>query len=283
MAAGNLQKANIGGTKLDLSVDFYGIAVKSNDQVYDANGERRDERLQSRVASTGLNLGYQVTDFQKVTVNAHVQYDQYLASPGDTATTFIVPTSTATVSGGTNYEYRRAGYSLLGSWTYSRRARWENWGAGSGFDPAARTYTKYNIGVSKDFYVNAFSKIHVNAGYYGGERLDRFSMYRSGLFDDTRMRGVPSAGIRFSELGMLRASYSFNMFDMFRLAAYVDHARGRTPVEPSWQPTTGVGFELNFRGPRTTMLKIGVGKGFLPPIYRGTGSVVLDFMVFKPI
>ena len=46
LAAGNLQKANIGGTKFDLSVDFFGIAVKSNDQVYD---EQR--RAQGRAAA----------------------------------------------------------------------------------------------------------------------------------------------------------------------------------------------------------------------------------------
>jgi hypothetical protein len=283
LGAGNLQKANLWGTKFDLSVDFYGLAVKNNDQVYDANGERKDERLQSRPVSTGLNVGYQLTDFQKFTANAHVQYDQYSASEGDTAASFAVPASTVTTSGGVNYEYRRAGYSLLGSWTRFRRATWNSWGDGTEFDPAAQVYTKYSVGLSKDFYFKTFSKVHLNAAYYGGERLDRFSMYRSGLFDETRMRGVPSAGIRFSDLAMLRASYSLNLFEMFRLAAYVDHAEGRTPLGPSWQPTTGIGFEVNFRGPRTTMLKVGVGKGFLPSIYRGSGSFVLDFMVFKPL
>jgi hypothetical protein len=31
------------------------------------------------------------------------------------------------------------------------------------------------------------------------------------------------------------------------------------------------------------MLKLGVGKGFLPRIYRGSGSMVVEIMVFKPI
>jgi hypothetical protein len=31
------------------------------------------------------------------------------------------------------------------------------------------------------------------------------------------------------------------------------------------------------------MIKFGVGKGFLPQLYRGSGSWVLEFMVFKPI
>jgi hypothetical protein len=48
-------------------------------------------------------------------------------------------------------------------------------------------------------------------------------------------------------------------------------------------PTTGVGIEANFPGPKTTMMKLGVGKGFLPGIYRGSGSLVIEFMLFKPI
>ena len=284
LGAGNLQKANLGGTKLDVSADFYGIAVKSNDQVYDAEGERKDERVQNRTASTGLNLGYQMTAFQKVTANVHIQYDQYTASEGDTADSFTLPVSTSTTSGGFNYEYRRAGYSLLSSYTWFHRAQWEPWGEDlSAFDPSTQSYDKYNVGVTKDFYLSPFSKVHLNAAYYGGQRLDRFSMYRSGLFDETRMRGIPSAGLRFAELGMFRGSYSFNLFDKFRLAAYLDHARGRTPDVADWQPATGIGVEVNFGGPKTTMLKIGVGKGFLPAIYRGTGSVVVEFLVFKPL
>jgi hypothetical protein len=73
LGAANLQKAKIGGTNFDVSVDFFGIAVKSNDQVYDEKGERTGERLQSRAVSTGVNLGYQLNDFQKVTLSSHVQ------------------------------------------------------------------------------------------------------------------------------------------------------------------------------------------------------------------
>jgi hypothetical protein len=283
LGAGNLQKAKIGGTNFDVSVDFYGIAVKNNDQVYDELGERTDERLQSRPVSTGVNLGYQLTDFQKLTLSSHVQYDSFSASKGDTAAAFVVPVSTATVNGGINYEYRRGGYSFVAGYAYHERGSWKQWGYGVDFDPATRSYAKYNAGISKDFYFGTFNRIHLNAAYYGGDRLDRFSMYRFGLFDETRMRGIPTAGVRFAELWMARAQYSFNVFDLYRLALYVDHARGRTPSLRDWQPTTGVGFEANFRGPRTTMLKLGVGKGFLPPLYRGSGSLVIEFMVFKPL
>lgn len=283
LAAGNLQKAGIAGTRFDVSVDFFGIAVTSNDQVYDERGERTGERLRSRQVSAGVNLGYQISDFQKLTLSSHVQYDQVLPSPNLTDASFVVPASTATVDGAASYEYRRAGYSLLAGYALHRRSRWTPWGDLGRFDPATRSYAKYHVGLSKDFFFRTFSKITLNAGYYGGRRLDRFSMYRSGLFDATRMRGVPSAGLRFSELGLIRAAYAFNLLNLYRLVIYVDHARGRTPGASTWQPTTGTGFELNFRGPKTTMLKLGVGKGVLPRIYRGSGSLVVEFMVFKPI
>jgi hypothetical protein len=283
LAAGNLQKANIGGTKFDLSVDFFGIAVNSNDQVYDEHGEIKGERLQNRKAVTGTNLGYQLSDFQKVTLGAHAQYDAFTTSPNNTAPTFVAPENTTTLNPSVSYEYRRGGYSLLAGYNYFRRAQWATWGDPTDFDPSTRTYTKYSVGLSKDFYFKAFNKIHLNAAYYGGERLDRFSMYRFGLFDETRMRGVPSAGLRFSEVGMIRGAYSFNILNLYRFALYVDHAEGRTPSQKSWMPTTGIGTEVNFPGPKMTMLKLGVGKGFLPQMYRGSGSLVVELMVFKPI
>jgi hypothetical protein len=283
LAAGNLQKAKIHGSKFDASLDFYGIAVNSNDQVYDENGERKDERLESRHVSTGVNLGYQATDYQKITLGSHSQYDRFSAVEDYTAPDFAVPVNTVTVNGGFNYEYRRGGYSLLGSWAYFWRANWDPWGYVDNYDPASRTYTKYDLGLSKDFHFKLIHTIRLNGNYYGGQRLDRFSMYRFGLFDPTRMRGIPSAGVRFSEVGMVRASYSFNLLNRYRLALYADHAWGRTPEQKAFVPTTGIGFEANFPGPKTTMMKLGVGKGFLPSMYKGSGSVVVEFMLFKPI
>jgi hypothetical protein len=279
----NLQKPNIGGSRVDVSLDFLGVLVKSDDLVFDETGERVDERLQNRRVSTGVNLGYQATDFQKFTLSSHVQFDQYLAVPDKTSPEFVVPASGPTVEVAGNYEYRRGGYSLLCFYGSFSRATWTPWGDTSSFDPATQRYTKYSASLSKEFYIGPFSKIRLNGAYYGGQREDRFSMYRFGLFDESRMRGIPTAGVRFSELGMVRASYSFNMFDLYRLALYVDHARGRTPENSTWAPTTGVGAEVNLRGPKTTMIKFGIGKGFLPQLYKGSGSLVVELMVFKPI
>ncbi|HEY3384143.1 MAG TPA: sigma-E factor regulatory protein RseB domain-containing protein [Vicinamibacterales bacterium] len=283
LAIGNVQKAKIGGTKFDVSLDFFGLAVSGNDQVFDGQGERKDERVRSRPASVGVNLGYQATDFQKLTLSSHAQYDKYLDAPGKTSADFVLPVTTVTLNLGANYEYRRNGYSLLAGWSYSRRGDWQRWGYGDEYDPAARTYTKYSLGLSKDFFVNAFSKLHLNGAYYGGQRQDRFSMYRFGIYDETKMRGVPSAGVRFADLAMARAQFSFNLFNQYRLDLFLDQAWGRTTSRHAWDPVTGIGTELSLRAPMGTLLKLGVGKGFLPQIYRGSGSMVAEVTVLKPL
>ena len=164
----------------------------------------RASGCESRPVSTGVNLGYQLTDFQKITLSSHIQYDAFFV-----------------VAGAHRRRLRRAGQHddrqrrhqlrvparrLLAARPATRtteRARWEPWGDGSGLRPVRRAATRSTTSaLSKDFYFGTFNKIHLNAAYYGGQRHDRFSMYRFGLFDETRMRGIPSAGVRFSELGM---------------------------------------------------------------------------------
>ena len=104
------------------------------------------------------------------------------------------------------------------------------------------------------------------------------------LFDEVRMHGVPSAGIRFDELVLIRGSYSFNVLDIYRLDLFVDHARGRDPFDRmTWRPVTGTGVAVTFKAPWNTMLIADVGKSFLPDLYRGSGSVVLQVLLLKPL
>jgi hypothetical protein len=283
IAFGNIQHANLWGGRFDASLDFFGLALKTNDDVFDASGRRSGERVNRIPAGTGLNVGYQLTPFHKLTVHYVFKYDAYFRD-ATTASTFVIPSSTATNGAGLGYEYRRRGYSLLANAATYRRSTWNMWGQeGDGFDPRDRTYAQYDFGLSKDFTFATFNTIHFNGTYFGGERFDRFSMYQFGLFDATRMHGVPSA-VRFGELAMVRGSYSFNLFDQYRLDLFVDHARGRDlQIDNVWRPVTGTGIRLNLRAPRSTILQVDFGKSFLPENYRGAGSTVVQIMLLKPL
>jgi len=282
IALGNIQHANLWGGRFDASVDFFGLALKANDDVFDGSGKRSGERVDKIPLGTGLNVGYQATPYQKLIGRYELKYDAYFRD-SLTSATFAIPASTATNGEGASYEYRRRGYSLLVNYTAYQRSTWTAWGDGGGFNAEDRTYTKYDLGLSKDFTFATFHTIHLGATYFGGERLDRFSEYQFGLFDATRMHGVPSA-VRFGELGMFRGSYSFNLFDQYRLDLFFDHAGGRDlRTDNVWRRVTGTGIRMNLRAPRSTILQVDFGKSFLPDVYRGAGSTVLQIMLLKPL
>jgi hypothetical protein len=194
-----------------------------------------------------------------------------------------VPSSTTTVGEGLGYEFRHLGYSFTADAARYRRGSWTPWGTpAASFDSNTRTYTRVDAGVSKDFVFNTFETLHLNGQYFGGQRLDRFSMYQFGMFDPTRMHGVPSA-VRFGELAMARGSYSFNVFNQYRLDFYAEQAVGRESAGMAWQPVTGLGVSVNLRGPRSTIFRADVGHSLLPSMYRGAGSTVVQILILKPL
>lgn len=282
LAAGNIQKPKLAGTPFDASVDFFAIAVPSSDRIYDAFGEREAERLLTWPLSTGVNAGWQYTPFQKLSAQYQFRFDGFVRDT-TTAESFVVPASTVTNGFGGGWEYRRGGYNVVVNGAWFARAGWRAWGLEP--DPASEsTYVKYSASVSRDFYFNVFHKIHLNGAWFGGRDLDRFAKYQFGMFDDTRIHGVPASGVRFEELGMVRGSYSFNIFEQYRLDVFVEQAWGRDKVlDPTWQPITGIGAALNLRAPWSTILRVDGGKSFLPERYEGIGSATLQVMLLKPM
>jgi hypothetical protein len=143
---------------------------------------------------------------------------------------------------------------------------------------------KYSASISRDFYFNVFHKVHLNGAWFGGRDLDRFAKYQFGMFDDTRIHGVPASGARFEELGVMRGSYSFNIFEQYRLDLFLEQAWGRDRVlDAAWQPITGTGVAVNLRAPWGTILRVDAGKSFLPERYQGIGSATLQIMLLKPL
>ncbi len=284
LAAINVQRPKIGHTPFDASVDVFGIAVPSSDRVHDAHGERSGERVLTWPETTGLNLGWQYTPFQKGTLQYQFRFDGYHR---DTTTVdgFQVPSSTITNGLGGAYEYRRGGYSFVANGAWYKRANWKPWGLADSSAEAPRpTYARYSAGLSRDVFLGVFQKLHFNAAYFGGDRLDRFSRYQFGLFDDTRIHGVPASGLRFDDLAMVRGSYTFNLFEQYRIDLFLERASGRDrAVDSAWQSLTGTGVAVNVRAPFGTILRADVGHSFLPRRYRGIGSTVVQIMFLKPL
>ena len=289
LAAGNVQRPKLGSTRLNASVDFFAIAVPSSDRVYEPDGEVESERVLTWPLSTGLNLGWQATPFQKATLQYQLRFDAYIRDQ-TTSPTFQPPQSTFTNGIGGAWEYRRGGYNLVVNGTWYARSQWEEWGNTPFSSDAAvtaataRTYVKYGISASRDVFIGPFQKFYVNGAWFAGRDLDRFSQYQFGMFDDTRIHGVPASGVRFGELAMVRGSYSLNVFEQYRLDLFVENAWGReSSSNPNWQAIPGVGTSVNLRAPWNTILRVEVGKSLLPERYRGLGSTTLQVLLLKPL
>jgi hypothetical protein len=284
LAAGNIQRPKIGSTPFDASVDFFAIAAPSSERVYDASGEHKDERLLTWPLTAGANLGWQYTPFQKLSGSYQFRFDAFTRDT-TTSESYVVPASTVSNGVGGGWEYRRAGYSGVVYGTWYARSGWREWGLpGNAVRDQKSTYVKYSASLSRDFYFNLFHKVHLNAAWFGGRDLDRFAKYQFGMFDDTRLHGVPASGVRFQELGTVRGSYSFNIFEQYRLDLFLERAWGRDRTfDATWQPITGTGVAINMRTPYNTMLRADFGKSFLPDRYRGIGSATLQVMILKPL
>ena len=177
LALVNVQRPKLIGEHIDGSLDLFAIGVASNDKVYDGSGERKGERLQTLPFSPGLNLGYQFTDFQKLTASYQFRYDHFAARRRHGSGLRTCRQSTATNGLGLAYEWRRAGYSLT---TYglcvSPRLLVALGDGRTDYDPEDQDYQKYARQPVQGLLLPAVHKIHLNAAYFGGRRLDRFSM-----------------------------------------------------------------------------------------------------------
>jgi len=283
LALVDVQRPHLIGDKVDGNANLFAIAVPSSDRTYDESGERSGERVYTIPFTAGGTLGWRLTDRARLTANYEFRYDKYFAEPEVTAPEFQVPASTATNGVGLGLEWRKAGYAVAAHWTGYARAQWQSWGTGDDYSPSDQQYTRHSLSLTKDIFTG-IHKFHLNAAYYGGLRLDRFSQYQFGFFDEHRIHGVPSSGVRFSDLAMFRASYGFNLFDQYRAEISFDQAYGRDPhISSAWQRITGVGVGFLLRGPYQTMIRGDVGKSFLPAHYAKPGSLTFQIQILKPL
>ncbi len=185
LAAGNIQRPRAIANRIDASVDFFAIAPPSTDRVFVPGGERADQSLLTWPLSTGLNLGWQGTTHQRISGQYLFRFDGYVRN-STTAADYVTPTSAVTNGVGLLYEYRRGGYSMTANATWWQRSAWRPWGDATAPTATPSSYAKYQASATKVFYLGAFSKFIVNGALHGGNRLDRFSQYQFGLFDDTR-------------------------------------------------------------------------------------------------
>lgn len=258
--AANATHPNVGGTRTNLGVDFFGIAIPTENTIFRGGVERPEETVKSRPMGMYFRAGHPFLQFGKVDVSFGVSHQSY-GRADDTASSFVVPNSTFTFTPGIEVRYARRGWSFGASYDYNRRSEWEPWGNPAEYSPDQQTFTKFGASLGKSFYLPKFQRIGVDFNYLDGQRLDRFSKYELGFFGAQRVHGVQSGSVRAQKMILGHLSYGFVFSEQFRLEAFYDHALLDDEIA-GWhrEPIQGVGIAGQTIGPWGTLLRLDIGK-----------------------
>ncbi|MBI4241875.1 MAG: hypothetical protein HY613_09175 [Candidatus Rokubacteria bacterium] len=277
----SLTDPHVLGRRLDASLQVVTFAVNVTDRLFIQGKEREESDIDARSQFLSGSLGLPLGNFVRVKATYGLEYINYGAD--EETDTFVTPSDTLIQSPGISWEFNRAAWTIAASGQRSYRSRWEPWGdAGpatdpeilgefpltpcdspgscfDAFDPEQKDYDRYEFSVARQFFLPLFQKLRFEASWQAGSRLDRFSEFQFSFFGN-RVRGFSGSGIRYDRGGIARAQYAFNIANVVRFDASLDHAYVRDSLtSDSYQKFTGFGISGNMMGPWETVLQFDVG------------------------
>jgi hypothetical protein len=136
--------------------------------------------------------------------------------------------------------------------------------------------------VTRPFVVNPAVLVRVEAAWMDGQDLDRFSRYAFGTFDN-RLRGYPSALIRYDAGGVIRGAVAWAAGRRFRVDGFVDSAYVHDPgFGPDLRSYTGLGAAVEIPAPFGMLAGVEWGYGLQGVNASGRrGTQVVRITAFK--
>jgi hypothetical protein len=298
----NLSNPAFLGTKMDASVDLIGLGFSFTDRQFRQSQktgkvvEREEEAITRKTESLTGGFGFPFWKFFKVKAEGELAYDIFARADTKCAA-FITPQDTTIASGYLTEEFHQKAWGVTLSQSWSDRQSFARWGLDNSTDPncpppgitaqhpdffpAARSFAKYGASVSKEFYLPLSQKIHFEVSAMDSRDLDRFSKYAFGLFEN-RFRGFSGSGVRFTDGAIAHASYEFNLADIVRFEADLDHAHVRDrQLGEDYRDFTGVGIAGKFIGPWGTIVELDVGYALASSVPQFQGDKEFRLQVLK--
>ena len=165
----------------------------------------------------------------------------------------------------------------------ARRSGWRAWGRpGSGYDPEQRDFLRYGASLVRSTVLSPRLVARIEAAWMAGTDLDRFSRYSFGTFDN-RLRGYPSALIRYDRGGVVRGALGWAAGRLVRIDAFLDTAAVHDPgFGRGVRHYTGVGAAAETPAPFGTLVAVEWGYGFQGVNSNGTrGTQVIRVSGYK--
>ena len=254
---------SLGGTRWQLAGRAFGIATSYNDRAFEHGRERYELDIRQRPAQASVWLVRPIG----ARVSARFGYDltyTHFGRADVTAADFAVPADQVVHAARLGLDVQRAGWQLSAWWAPARRAGWRAWGqpGTSPYRPGQRDFQQYGVNALRSVAVSPHLATRVEAAWMGGRDLDRFSRYAFGTFDN-RLRGYPSALIRYDRGGVLRSAVAWSPGRIVRLDGFADAALVHDPAfGGGLRNFTGVGAAIEAPAPFGTLIGVEWGFGF---------------------
>jgi hypothetical protein len=286
----SLTDPHVFGKKIDATAQVVSLAVNITDRLFVQGRERPESNVDTRYQSVSGSLGAPLGNFMRLKATYGLDYANYSLDRHTDTKTFVVPSDTFIQSPGIAWEFNRAAWTLTAAAQKSYRSKWEKWGempcssTGScqaDFDPAQRNYGTHEFSVAKQVFLPMFQKLRFEALWQTGSRLDRFSEFQFSFFGN-RVRGFSGSGVRYDRGGIARAQYAFNLADVVRFEASLDHAYVRDGLTSAdFHRFTGFGISGNTMGPWETLLQFDIGVALQSAFERLRGGTEFQIGLLK--
>jgi hypothetical protein len=271
------------GRRWQLAGQGFGIASSYNDRSFVDGRERYEEDIRQRPAHVSVWVLRPLTP--RISLRAGYDLDYtHLAAGEATAADFIVPADQIVHGARFSLDAQRGGWNASAWWNPARRTGWRAWGRGvpGEYEPSQRDFQRYGLSIARSRVINPHLVAHVEGSWMSGHDLDRFSRYTFGTFDN-RLRGYPSALIRYDRGGVVRTALAWGASKMIRVDGFLDSAAVHDPgFGRGLRNYTGAGGALEVPAPFGTLIAVEWGYGVRGVNSNGTlGTQVLRISGYK--
>ena len=261
---------SLGGTRWQLAGRAFGIASWYNDRAFVEGRERYEWNISQRPAHAAAWVLRPLS--ARLTMRAGYELDYTGFDDAEsTVPAFRVPAAQIAHSLRLGLEGQWKGWTSSIWWAGSRRSGWRQWGdndahpglVGVGeYRSDQRDYQKAGVALARSIVFSSRLVGRVESGFMTGQDLDRFSRYTFGSFDN-RLRGYPSALIRYDRGAVFRGALAWSAGRLLRLDGFLDSAYVRDPgFGQEGRSYSGIGAAAEVPAPFGTLVAVEWGYGF---------------------
>lgn len=261
---------SLGGTRWQLAGQAFGIASSYNDRAFVDGRERYEWNISQRPAHAAAWLLRPLTSRATLRAGYDLDYTGYGASDSTTAS-FTVPAAQVAHGLRLALEGQWRGWTSSLWWSGVRRSGWRRWGDPEGtpglvgvgeYRESQRDFQRMGVVLARSLVFSPRLVGRIEASYMGGRDLDRFSRYTFGSFDN-RLRGYPSALIRYDRGGVVRGAAAWSAGRFLRIDGFLDSAYVHDPgFGRGGRSYTGLGAAVEAPAPFGTLVAVEWGYGF---------------------